>query len=360
MPANDRTDVTPMTLQEVAEEVGGHVLGDPSVRVGDVAPLDQAGPQSLALLADGRYVRDLAESGAGAVLVSEGLAQHIGPERPAVVVKDARAALVPLLALLYEKPKPSPNVHPTAVIAQGVGIGRDVSIGPYAVIEEDAEVGHRVRVGPHAVVGRGSRLGDDVVLHAHVVLYPGTILAHRVVVHAGARLGSDGFGYALRDGEYQKIPQVGGCIVEEDVEIGANACVDRGSIGDTVVGRGTKLDNLVHLAHNVRVGPNCAMAALVGIAGSTRIGEGSVFGGQSGAFDHVEIGEGVQVGGQAGVTGNLDAGEKVTGFPARDVGSWMRAWAIVLRLPDLGRRVREIESELTRLARSGTGGAERV
>jgi UDP-3-O-[3-hydroxymyristoyl] glucosamine N-acyltransferase len=229
-----------------------------------------------------------------------------------------------------------------------------VEVGPYAVLGRDVELGDRVRVGAHAVVGEGSVVGEDTVLHPHAVLYPGARLGRRVIVHSGARVASDGFGYAFRDGEYRKIPQVGGCVLEDDVEIGANATVDRGSIGDTVVGRGSKLDNLVHLAHNVRVGPRCAMAAQVGIAGSTRIGEGVVFGGQSGASGHLEVGDGAKISAGAGVIGNVADGHAVSGFPARDIKQQMRAWAWMLRLPELARRVRTLERTLG-IAATGEG-----
>jgi UDP-3-O-[3-hydroxymyristoyl] glucosamine N-acyltransferase len=340
-----------MSLAEVAALVGGTVVGDPTLRVRAVAPLEQSGPDELGLLADRRYLGALAAGAGGPLLVSAALADHAGA-RPAVVVEDAHAALALLLERFHKTEPFLPRVHATAVIGAGVKLGKDVQVGPYAVLEDDCAVGDRARVGAHAVIGRGARVGADAVLHPHVVLYAGTRVGERVILHAGVRLGSDGFGYAFLEGGYRKIPQVGGCVVEDDVEIGANSCVDRGSIGSTIIGRGSKLDNLVHVAHNVRLGPMCALAALVGIAGSTRVGRGAVFGGQSGAIGHLDIGDGARITAQAGVTNDVAAGETVAGFPARESRGFMKGAALVLRLPDVMKRLRAVERRI------GAGRAE--
>ena len=335
-----------LALTEVASLVGGRVVGVPDLRIRDVAPLDEAERDELALLADRRYLADVSSSRAGALLVAEKLAAKVQDARPLVIVDDPHYGLVKLLPELHPPVLREPSVHTTAVLGRGVVLGSGVEIGPYAFVDGGAQLGDRVRLGAHVVVGRDARVGDDTVLYPHVVLYPHTELGQRVIVHAGARLGSDGFGYAFVDGEYRKVPQVGRCVVEDDVEIGANATVDRGSIGSTSVGRGSKLDNLVHLAHNVRVGPGCAMAAQVGIAGSTQLGNGVQFGGQSGAIGHLEIGDGVRISAQAGVTGDVAPRQTMTGFPARELQQYMRAWAWTLRLPELARRIRALESRV--------------
>src|SRR6185503_17831795 len=177
-------------------------------------------------------------------------------------------------------------------------------------------IGDRVRVGAHSMVGAGCRIGADSLLHPQVTLYPGAVIGERVILHSGARIGSDGFGYASSAQGHAKIPQVGGCIVEDDVEIGANSCVDRGSIGDTVIGRGSKLDNLVHVAHNVRIGPHCVLTALVGIAGSTTVGTGVAFGGQSGAIGHLTIGDGARIAAKSAIFQDVAPGATVMGIPA--------------------------------------------
>jgi UDP-3-O-[3-hydroxymyristoyl] glucosamine N-acyltransferase len=193
-------------------------------------------------------------------------------------------------------------------------------------------------------------VGQRSVLHAAVTLYPGTVIGRRVIVHAGCRIGVDGFGYTVENGAFRKVPQVGGCVVEDDVEIGANSCIDRGSIGVTRIGEGCKLDNLVHVAHNVRIDRNCGMAAQVGIAGSTHVAEGVVFGGQAGAVGHLEIGAGAQIGAQGGVTGNVEAGARITGYPARDVTAFFRGMAHVLRLPEFKKRLQQLEEQVRKLA----------
>jgi UDP-3-O-[3-hydroxymyristoyl] glucosamine N-acyltransferase len=310
-----------------------------------VAPLEEAEEDELALLADRRYLEALERGGRGPVLVSAALASEV-TDRSALVVEDAHAALRVILSHFHPEAEASPAVHPTAVIGRGVELGLDVLVGPYAVLEEECAVGDRARIGAHVVIGRGASVGADSVLHPHVVLYPDAVVGERVTLHAGVRVGSDGFGYVFRDGAYQKIPQVGPCVVEDDVEIGANSCIDRGSIGATVIGRGSKLDNLVHVAHNVRMGPVCALAAQVGIAGSTRIGRGVVFGGQSGASGHMTIGDGVQASAKAGITSDVAPGTIVSGFPAREIRAVMKGRALVLRLPELMKRLRAVEKRV--------------
>ena len=338
-----------MTLAEIAKWTGGRLEGDGALEIRRPAPLETARGDELGLVADRKYLAAAASSGAGAFLVSEELAEGLDDPRPRIVVPDARVALVPLLERLDPTPRPEPGVHPTAVLGRGVVLGEEVSVGPYAVLEAGVRVGDGSHVGAHSVVGTGARLGAGCYLYPHVVVYPNTVLGDRVRVHAGARLGSDGFGYVVQDGRYRKVPQVGGCVVEDDVEIGANTCLDRGSIGDTVVGRGSKLDNLVHLAHNVRLGENGALAAMTGIAGSTSIGPWAQFGGQAGAVGHLKLGSGIRVSAQAGIIGDLEDGAEVTSFPARDLKGQMRVWAASAKLPDALKALRALEKEVAAL-----------
>jgi UDP-3-O-[3-hydroxymyristoyl] glucosamine N-acyltransferase len=326
---------------------------DDTLRVGGVTSLERASPADLALLADPAYVAAAASSQAAVLLVSDALAGQAPDDRPSVVVADAHAALIPVLEHFYPTREVQPGVHPTAVLGRGVQLGEHVSVGPYAVLDQGAVLGDRVRVGAHAIVGQEVRLGDDTVLHPHVVLYPGTELGARVIVHAGARLGVDGFGYAWVDGAHRKVPQVGRCIVEDDVEIGANSTIDRGSIGETRVGRGSKLDNLVHLGHNVWIGPHCAMASMVGVAGSVRIGAGVLLAGQAGVSGHLSIGDGARIGAAAKVWKDVPAGETYLGDPARPRARYLRTRAHVERLPNLLARVKALEAQVEAL-RDGT------
>lgn len=347
----ERGPTASLTMAEVAERVDGRLVGDPTVEVSGLAPVDEAAGDRLAFLAARRYARYASTSAAAAFLVSEEMEGELPEGATRVVVGDAYPAMRTLLAHFHPPTPWEPSVHATAVIGPDVRLGRGVEVGPYAVLEDGVEVGDGSRIGAHCVLGRGSVVGAGCRLHPHVVLYEETALGDRVLVHAGARLGSDGFGYTVVDGEHAKIPQVGRCVVADDVEIGANSTVDRGSLGDTRIGRGVKLDNLVHVAHNVRVGARSLLAALVGIAGSTRIGEGVFFGGQSGAINQIEIGDGARVTVQTGVIGDLAPGETVSGFPGRPHREYLRSQALVARLPKLVARIEELERAVSDLVR---------
>lgn len=334
------------TVGDLAAHVGGEVEGDAALEIRGVAPLESAGPRELSLVANPRYLRYLEASRAAAVLVPHALAAQVSGPATQIRVADVHAALATLLPLLYPEPQRTPGVHPTAVLEPDVVLGSDVTISPYAVLGRGAEVGDRARVGAHAVVGAGCRIGADSVLHPHVTLYPGAQVGARCILHSGVRLGTDGFGFVYADGAHRKVPQVGGCRLGDDVEVGANTTIDRGSIGDTVIGDGTKIDNLVHLGHNVRVGRHAIIIAQVGVSGSTTIGDGAVVAGQAGVGGHLSIGAGARVGAQAGVTADVAPGETVSGYPARPHAEALRTQANVFRLPELLRRVRRIEQTL--------------
>jgi UDP-3-O-[3-hydroxymyristoyl] glucosamine N-acyltransferase len=338
-----------ISLGTIASLAGGRVEGDAAFEIRRPAPLHDAGPSDLALLADEKYLAAVADSGAGALITTPALSEQLDDPRPRVLVENPRAALLPLMQQLDPTPRFSPGVHPTAVLAEGVLLGQGVSIGPYAVLEEGAVIGDGTRVGSHSVIGPGATLGRDCYLHPHVVVYAGVAIGDRAILQAGARVGSDGFGFVVHEGAYRKIPHVGGCILGDDVEIGANSCVDRGSMGDTSVGSGTKLDNLVQIAHNVKVGEHSVFAALVGIGGSTDIGPWAQFGGQSGAVGHLSLGKGVKVSAQAGITNDFPDGAEVTGWPARDLKSQYRVYGASQKLPDALKRLRALEKEVAEM-----------
>lgn len=338
-----------LTLAQVAERVGGRVVGDPEIRVASIGPVDDASDDALGFLGSGRYTRYVGASKAAAFLVADDLDDALPEDASRVVVSEAYPAMRTLLRHFHPDRPPRPGVHATAVLGPGVALGDDVVVGPFAVLEEGVSVGDRCRIGAHSVLGRGSVVGRDSCLHPHVVLYEETVLGDRVIVHSGARLGTDGFGYTVVGGEHAKIPQVGRCVVGDDVEIGANTTVDRGSLGDTRIGSGSKLDNLVHIAHNVRIGARSLLAAMVGIAGSTRLGQGVFMGGQSGAINGVEIGDGARVTVQSGVIGDLDAGGTYSGFPARPHRDTMRGYGLIAKLPEIVQRVKRLERTVDEL-----------
>lgn len=331
-----------LTADAIAHAVGGRLVGDGDVRVTGIAPLDRATDRDLTYLAGSRHAPALASSRAAVVLLSAEHADAPSMVRARVVVADPQAALVSLLPHFVRADSTQPGVHPTATIGRGARLGGDVSVGPYVVIGAGAVVGERVVIGAHCVIGAGVRVGDGCRLHPHVTLYTGAELGRRVVVHSGARIASDGFGYIYRDGQHQKIPHVGRCIIGDDVEIGANATIDRGSVGDTVIGAGTKIDNLVHIAHNCRVGRNCLFAAQVGLAGSVVVEDGVALGGQVGIADHRTIGAGARVGAQAGVFGDVPAEQTWSGYPARPHREALKAQAVLFRLPALLKRIERL------------------
>ena len=340
-----------MKASAIAELVGGQLEGGADPDITGVAPLDRAGPTDLAFLAHPKYAPYVATSAASTVLVARALVERVSA-RPRIVVQDVHRALAALLPRLYPPVAPDPGVHATAVIGRGASLGAEVSVAAYAVIGAGVRVGERARIGPHVTIGERCEIGADVVLHAHVTLYPGVHLGARSIVHAGARLGVDGFGYVYADGSHRKVPQVGSCVIGEDVEIGANSTIDRGSIGATEIGRGVKIDNLVHIAHNVRVGEDSIIVAQVGIAGSTTVGKRVTLAGQAGIPGHLHIGDGATVAARAGVFGDVPAGEVYSGYPARPHREALRAQAALARLPKLMERLRALERAL--LGRTGS------
>jgi UDP-3-O-[3-hydroxymyristoyl] glucosamine N-acyltransferase len=325
--------------------VKGALRGDPDVVVTGVAPLDRAGPEHLTFLASAKYAPLFATSAAGVVLVAPELAETPGRAMTRVVVDKPHDAMLSLLASLYPEAEPVAAVHPTAVIGRGARLGERVAVGPYVVIGEGATIGAGVVLDAHVVVGAGVTIGEGCRLYAGVTLYPGTSLGDRVRVHAGAQLGSDGFGYVFRGGRHEKIPHVGRCMVESDVEIGANTTIDRGSIDDTVIGAGTKIDNLVHIAHNVRIGRLCFIMAQVGIAGSVHVEDGVILAGQVGIAGHHTIGAGARLAAQAGAFGDIPAGETWSGYPARPHREALRAQAALFKLPSLLRGLERLLGE---------------
>ena len=334
----------PITAAAVAEELGGRVVGDPAIVVRGVAPLDRAEPHELSFLSHARYAAWFQHTRAGIVLVSPELADVPGSPGARVIVARPAEALVALLPRFHRAEPRVQGIHPTAVVAASAQVAHDVTIEAYAVVRDDANIGEGSWIGTSAVVGAGCVLGRHVRLHPGAVLYPYVDVGDRVIIHSGARVGREGFGFVPGPTGPVRIPHVGRCVLEADVEIGANSCIDRGSVDDTIIGAGTKIDNLVQVAHNVRIGRMCFLASQVGIAGSTRVGDGVQLGGQVGIGGHITIGSGASLAGRSGVYGDVPAGEVWSGYPARPHRQQLRAQAAMQRLTKLMRPLEQLLS----------------
>ena len=335
-------DGSVLTAAAIAQLTGGIVKGDVNASISGVASLDRARAGQLSFCASPRYAPLLAGTEASVVLVSPDMADAETRAPARVVVEKPQDSLVSLLPRLYRAPARQAGVHPSAAIGRGVRIGADALIGPYVHLGDGAIVGDRATLDAHCTVGAGVRMGNDVHLFPSVTVYAGSQLGDRVAIHSNAVIGSDGFGYVYKSGKHEKIPHVGRCIVEDDVEIGAGTAIDRGSIDDTVIGAGTKIDNLVHVAHNVRIGRLCLIAAQVGISGSARIEDGVVIGGQAGFQGHHTIGKGARIAGQSGVFGDVPPGESWSGYPARPHRESLRAQAALFKLSTMWKRLEKL------------------
>jgi UDP-3-O-[3-hydroxymyristoyl] glucosamine N-acyltransferase len=334
----------PRTLRDVTELVGGELEGSADAVISGVATLADAQAGDLTFLANPRYRAQVAETAATAILMVPGASC---PESLAVIRVDDPYAALQKVAQWFDPGPPAVEIgiHPSAVVAPDAVLGEDVGIGPHCVVEAGVHIGDRTRIAASAYVGPDARIGCDGYVHPSAYVGRGCRLGDRVIVQPGAVIGSDGFGYAWVEGAFHRIPQVGIVVVEDDVEIGANACIDRATLGVTRIGRGVKIDNLVQIAHNVSIGENAALAAQCGIAGSSRVGPGVRLGGQAGLGGHLEVGAGAQVAARGGVIGNIAAGLTVSGYPARPHSESMRAEAALRRLPELLRRVRALERD---------------
>jgi UDP-3-O-[3-hydroxymyristoyl] glucosamine N-acyltransferase len=336
-----------VTLAELAARLGCRLEGDGTIEIARVASLDEAGPGDVTFLANPKYAQAAQRTRASAVILAE--------DAPAVPCAMLRAgqpyrSFAEALMVLGRDERPAAGVHPAALVAPDARLGEEVAIGPFVVVGGGAEIGDRVVLHPHVVVGSGVRIGADSVLHARVSIRERSILGARVVIQDGAVIGSDGFGFVTDpDGVHHKIPQQSRVVIEDDVEIGANTTIDRPAVGETRIGRGTKIDNLVQIAHGVKIGSHALLAAQVGIAGSTRVGDHVVLAGQVGVAGHLTLGDRARATAQTGIPNSVEPGALVSGYPAIDNREWLKASAIFRHLPELRKQVRDLLARLEAL-----------
>jgi UDP-3-O-[3-hydroxymyristoyl] glucosamine N-acyltransferase len=349
--------VSRYTLGEIAARVGGALEGDARTAIDGVQPLDAAGPGDLSFLTHPRYRAAAAASRAAAFLVRPGERLE---GRNLIRVENPYGALAAVMGLFHPPAAPDGAVSPLASIDPRARLGGDVSVAPFVRVEAGCVVGDRAVLMTGVVLGRGAAVGEDSVLHPGVVLYPGVRVGRRVVLHAGAVIGSDGFGFGEESGGRAKIPQVGDVRIEDDVEIGAGTTIDRATFGSTVIGRGSRIDNLVQVGHNVVLGESSVLVAQSGIAGSTRLGRSVILAGQAGVAGHLTLGDGAVVGAKSAAVKDVPAGGFVVGHPAVDHREWKRTQAALRRLPELLKRVRRLEEALARPRSAPAGGTRRT
>ncbi|MBU0507266.1 UDP-3-O-(3-hydroxymyristoyl)glucosamine N-acyltransferase [bacterium] len=334
-----------MTAADAAAFLGGTLVGDGSIVLRGVAKIEEAGPADLSFIANVKYTKYLHTTTAGAVLIAPGAYDRARCTRTLIEVPDPYFAFLKMLERFHPRQTwlhpgidPSAVISPEAVLAEGVTIGAFVFVGPCT------RIGRGTVLHPHVVVAANVVIGENCEIHSHVSLREGVRLGNRVIIQNGAVIGGDGFGFAPCGEGYQKIPQMGTVVIQDDVEIGANTTLDRATLGETVIGKGTKLDNLIQIGHNVTIGSHTVIAAQTGVSGSVRIGDRCRIGGQVGLVGHLNIGDEVMIAAQSGIAHDVATGEAFAGSPARPLNLWKRVEASLSRLPELLRRVRDIET----------------
>lgn len=332
---------------QIAEALQGTVEGNAEVTVNNVSPIEQGREGTLSFLSNPKYTDFIYTTEASIVIVNEDFKPQQTIKTTLVRVKDAYQAFATLLTM-YEQAKPIPvGIDEMCKIHDTAKLGENVYVGTFAVIGRNARIGNRVQIHEQAYIGDNVEIGDGSIIYPGVKIYHSCKLGKQVTIHANAVIGGDGFGFAPKKGEnFQKIPQIGNVVIEDHVEIGANTCIDRATMGSTIIREGVKLDNLIQIAHNVEIGQHTVMAAQVGVSGSTKIGKDCMFGGQVGLAGHITIGDNVKCGAQAGISGNIKDNEILLGSPAHSYIQERKAIAIYRNLPDLWKRLNEIENKL--------------
>ncbi len=339
-----------LTIEQLAKRLGAELTGNANVigrQIIAVCPIKTADENEVTFVTDDKHKAVLSQSHAGAVIVSGRIE---GLDKPQLVVKNVNAALIETLRIFAPRLKAAvEGIDPTAKVAGNVKIAKGVSVGAGVVIDDGVEIGQNTIIGSGCKIGENSKLGEHCRLESNIVIYHNCRLGNDVIVQANSTIGSTGFGYSFIDGAHRLIPHNGGVIIEDFVEIGANCCIDRAKFGNTIIGAGTKIDNLVQIAHNVVIGKCCLIVAQAGIAGSCKLGDGVVLGGQVGLADNIEIGDGTMISAQAGVINNVPAGQKLAWTPAIKIEDAMRTIGLILRLPKMAKQLKQLGKRIEKL-----------
>ena len=337
------------SAKQIAEYIQGTIVGDENATVNTFAKIEEGIPGAISFLSNPKYTHYIYDTKSSIVLVNKDFTPEKEVKATLIKVDNAYESLAKLLNL-YEMSKPKKTgIDPLAYIAPTAKIGENTYIGPFACVGDYAEVGDNTSLHPHATVGSGAKVGNDCILYPHATVYHDCRIGNGCILHAGSVVGADGFGFAPSPEGYEKIPQIGIVILEDNVEIGANTCIDRATMGATVIHKGVKLDNLIQIAHNVEVGSNTVMASQVGIAGSTKIGEWCMFGGQVGLAGHIKVGDKVNCGAQSGIANNTKSGSTIMGSPAFEVKGFMKSSAAFKKLPEIYLELNAMKKELEEL-----------
>ena len=337
------------SAKQIAEYIQGTIVGDENATVNTFAKIEEGIPGAISFLSNPKYTHYIYDTQSSIVLVNKDFTPEKEVNTTLIKVDNAYESLAKLLNL-YEMSKPKKTgIDPLAYIAPTAKIGENTYIGPFACVGDYAEVGDNTSLHPHATVGSGAKVGNDCILYPHATVYHDCRIGNGCILHAGSVVGADGFGFAPSPEGYEKIPQIGIVILEDNVEIGANTCIDRATMGATVIHKGVKLDNLIQIAHNVEVGSNTVMASQVGIAGSTKVGEWCMFGGQVGLAGHIKVGDKVNCGAQSGIANNTKSGSTIMGSPAFEVKGFMKSSAAFKKLPEIYLELNAMKKELEEL-----------
>ncbi|HYA88808.1 MAG TPA: UDP-3-O-(3-hydroxymyristoyl)glucosamine N-acyltransferase [Nitrospirota bacterium] len=338
-----------MKLKDLADKLNAELEGPGDIEISGAAGVNNAGAGHITFIAGIDNIRQLEQSGASAAFAPLDTPKL---QLPLLRVKNPRLAFARAIELLHLKPSRSIGISDKAIIGQHSVIGVESSIHPFVFIGDDATIGDRVTLYPGVYIGKGANVGDDCIIYPNVYIGYEVRIGNRVIIHAGAVIGSDGFGYATEDGKHHKIPQVGGVIIGDDVEIGANTTIDRATLGSTVIKQGTKIDNLVQIAHNVTIGEHCLLIAQVGIAGSCTLGDFVVLAGQVGLADHISIGDRTMVSAQSGIRNDIGPGQTFGGYYAMPQKDWLKVQAILPKLPELRKHIANLEKRVQELEKT--------